>query len=87
MAQDGRFEFPVEPAMGLVCFRLKGKDNGASETLLKRITEAGKVYMIPAQLGDAYIIRMAVCSRYTTETDVEASWAEIKRHTDDLFDS
>ncbi|KAI9554739.1 hypothetical protein GHT06_020015 [Daphnia sinensis] len=83
LAADDRFEFPVPPSMGLVCFRLKG-ENSLSERLLKRINEAGQVYMIPAKLHETYIIRFAVCSRYTELSDVQASCEEIRRHANDI---
>lgn len=39
--------------------------------------------MIPAKLpGNVYFIRFAVCSRYTEESDVIASWEEIRRQAD-----
>lgn len=83
MAADERFEFPVPPAMGLVCFRLKGDNGGGlSEELLKRINEAGRVHMIPAKLRDIFIIRMAICSRYTETSDVDNSWNEIRQQAD-----
>ena len=53
---------------------------------MKKINDAGKVYMIPAKLpGDVYFIRFAVCSRYTEEGDIAASWDEIRRQADDLL--
>jgi len=53
-----------------------------SEELLKRINEAGRVHMIPAKLGDMFIIRMAICSRYTETSDVDNSWNEIRQQAD-----
>ncbi|KAK4006031.1 hypothetical protein OUZ56_011162 [Daphnia magna] len=84
LAADDRFEFPVAPSMGLVCFRLKG-ENSLSEALLKRINEAGQVYMIPAKLHETYIIRFAVCSRFTELSDVQASCEEIRRHANETL--
>ena len=52
-------------------------ENSLSETLLKRINDSGQVYMIPAKLRDMYVIRFAVCSRYTELSDIQASCQEI----------
>jgi hypothetical protein len=40
--------------------------------------------MIPAKLHDKYIIRFAVCSRYTELSDIQASCEEICRHANDV---
>ena len=81
VAKDQRFEMPVAAAMGLVCFRLKGADE-LSENLLKAINGAAKIYMVPAKVRDTFIIRFAVCSRYTESHDVIFAWQEISRHAD-----
>ena len=49
--------------MGLVCFRLKDKDNMANEKLNARINADGRIHMTPAYIGDIYILRYE-----TTET-------------------
>lgn len=59
-------------------------ENSLSESLLKRINDNGQVYMIPAKLHDTYIIRFAVCSRYTELSDIQASCEEICRHANDV---
>ena len=59
-------------------------ENSLSETLLKRINDSGQVYMIPAKLRDMYVIRFAVCSRYTELSDIQASCQEIRRHASDV---
>lgn len=56
--------------------------NELNEALLKRINDAGKIYMIPAKLRDLYVIRFVICSRYTESSDVLLSWQEIKSHAD-----
>lgn len=42
--------------------------------------------MIPAKLRDTYIIRMAICSRYTELSDVQASWEEILHHANEIVE-
>ena len=61
-----------------------GRKYSLSETLLKRINDSGQVYMIPAKLRDMYVIRFAVCSRYTELSDIQASCQEIRRHASDV---
>jgi aromatic-L-amino-acid decarboxylase len=73
---DARFELPVPAVMGLVCFRLVGS-NAINERLNKRINEAGKIHITPSKLREQYILRFAVCSRFTVASDIELAWAEI----------
>ena len=49
VGQDSRFEMPVEPRMGLVCFRLKAS-NAVNETLNKNINETGKIHITPSKI-------------------------------------
>lgn len=55
-----------------------------SEALLKKINDAGKIYVIPAQLRETYIIRFAICSRYTELSDVQSSWEEIRLQANEI---
>ena len=73
---DERFQLPVPPKLGLVCFRLKAS-NAVNETLNKRINEAGKIHITPSKIRETYILRFAVCSRFTVETDIQLAWEEI----------
>jgi aromatic-L-amino-acid decarboxylase len=62
-------------------------ENSLSETLLERINDNGQVYMIPSKLRDMYVIRFAVCSRYTElcDIDIQASCQEIRRHSSNVI--
>ena len=73
---DERFQLPVPPKLGLVCFRLRAS-NVVNETLNKRINDAGKIHITPSKIRDTYILRFAVCSRFTMETDIQLAWEEI----------
>ena len=75
--EDGRFELPVPAVMGLVCFRLKGS-NTINEKLNKRINEAGKIHITPSKIREKFILRFAVCSRFTVESDIDFAWQEVK---------
>ncbi|XP_023323819.1 aromatic-L-amino-acid decarboxylase isoform X2 [Eurytemora carolleeae] len=78
---DPRFELPTPPRMGLVCFRVKAS-NVVNEKLNKKINEAARIHITPAKIRDKYILRFAVCSRFTVSTDIEFAWTEILRNLD-----
>ena len=73
---DERFQLPVPPKLGLVCFRLRAS-NTVNETLNKKINDAGKIHITPSKIRETYILRFAVCSRFTLETDIQLAWQEI----------
>lgn len=81
---DDRFEITSEVLMGLVCFRLKGR-NELSEQLLKRINAKGVVHMVPSKINDVYFLRMAVCSRFTEKADMDITWEEVRKNADELL--
>ncbi|XP_068621637.1 aromatic-L-amino-acid decarboxylase [Battus philenor] len=78
---DERFIIEPEPAMGLVCFRLKDGDI-LTRKLLENLTAKKKVFMVAATYRDRYIIRWVVCSLHTKKEDVEFSWSNIKQEAD-----
>ena len=80
---DERFELPVPATMGLVCFRLKGS-NAINEKLNSKIDEAGRIHITPSKIRETYILRFAVCSRFTIELDVEFAWEEVKRQVEEM---
>lgn len=76
--QDNRFEVVTPVTMGLVCFRLKGKQNSDNELLLKEINARGRIHMVPTMLQGQYVLRFAICSRFTNLEDVRYAWKEIQ---------
>lgn len=78
---DERFEIVEEVIMGLVCFRLKGS-NELNEKLLKQLNGHGVIHLVPSKIKDTYFLRLAICSRYTEQEDIDLSWNEIKSITD-----
>jgi aromatic-L-amino-acid decarboxylase len=40
--------------------------------------------MVPAKLRGQFVLRMAVCSRYTESRDIVFAWQELKSHADVL---
>lgn len=81
---DDRFEIVGDVLMGLVCFRLK-QSNEINEKLLKKINERGIIHLVPSKIGDVYFLRMAVCSRYTEQEDIQLSWREVVAATQDVL--
>lgn len=81
---DERFEIYEEVTMGLVCFRLKG-NNERNEELLKLINARGKIHMVPSKIDDVYFLRLAICSRFTEDSDIQISWDEVKACADEVM--
>lgn len=77
--KDDKFELALEPSLGLVCFRAKGS-NELNEKLNKSVNEEGKIHITPAKIRDSYILRFAVCSRFTVASDIDFAWKEINRN-------
>lgn len=85
VTQDDRFEVVTEVIMGLVCFRIKQGQlptaehaNKLNERLLKEINGRGKIHMVPTMLNGVYVLRFAICSRFTNKEDVKFAWKEIQ---------
>uniref|UniRef100_A0A8C3WWB5 Histidine decarboxylase n=1 Tax=Catagonus wagneri TaxID=51154 RepID=A0A8C3WWB5_9CETA len=70
---DPFFEIPAKRHLGLVVFRLKGP-NCLTESVLKEIAKAGRVFLIPATIQDKLIIRFTVTSQFTTRDDILRDW-------------
>ncbi|KAF9809525.1 hypothetical protein SFRURICE_020822 [Spodoptera frugiperda] len=81
---DERFEIYEEVTMGLVCFRLK-ESNEKNEELLRRINGRGKIHLVPSKIDDTYFLRLAICSRFSEESDIHISWEEVKASADDVL--
>lgn len=73
---DERFEVTNPVTLGLVCFRLKGS-NELNENLNKTINDNGKIHVTPCRVGDKFILRFAVCSRFTESEDIQLAYDEI----------
>ncbi|KAL1496927.1 hypothetical protein ABEB36_007978 [Hypothenemus hampei] len=81
---DDRFEITEEVLMGLVCFRLKGS-NQTNEELLRRINGRGVIHLVPSKIRDTYFLRLAICSRFTEERDIDVSWKEVKEAANEVL--
>ena len=86
--QDERLELAAPVAMGVVCFRVRGEGNAATAELLRRVTDARRVYMVKTELPNGLLAaRFVVVSRVATDEDIRVSWEEIRRHVDTAIDS
>ncbi|XP_004396601.1 PREDICTED: histidine decarboxylase isoform X2 [Odobenus rosmarus divergens] len=74
---DPFFEIPAKRHLGLVVFRLKGP-NCLTESVLKELAKAGRLFLIPATIQDKLIIRFTVTSQFTTRGDILRDWNLIR---------
>uniref|UniRef100_A0A6A7FSH7 Tyrosine decarboxylase-like n=2 Tax=Hirondellea gigas TaxID=1518452 RepID=A0A6A7FSH7_9CRUS len=81
--KDDRFEVCSPVHLGLVCFRLNGS-NSVNQKLLSSINASGRLHMVPASLGDKYVIRFCVCAQNATDDDIEYAWNVIAEFATDL---
>lgn len=70
---DSRFELVAPHPLSLVCFRLKSGD-AASEQLLKRANESGKIFISHTKLDGKYVLRFSIGQAKTERHHVEAAW-------------
>lgn len=83
---DDRFEIPAKRNLGMVVFRIKGK-NKLTKNLLKKINSSGKLHCVPSLLKEKYIIRFTVASPQTTIQDIRNDWDLIQRMSSQLLNS
>lgn len=65
---------------------MKQGENEITEQLLKQLNKDGKIHVVPARIGNDYIIRFTVTSYYTTEEDINRDWMIIKNTTDQVLE-
>ncbi|XP_023936676.2 aromatic-L-amino-acid decarboxylase-like [Bicyclus anynana] len=81
---DQRFVVEPKPTLGLVCFRLKNGDSYTKQ-LLENLLATKQIFMVACTYRNRYLIRFVICSRLTTEKDVEHSWRIITNEADLLI--
>ena len=69
--------------MGLVCFRLKGK-NELNQKLLSNINASGKLHMVPASVHGRFVIRFCVCAPDAKDSDIDYAWDVINDFATEL---
>ena len=82
---DSRFEISAPVTMGLVCFRLKGS-NELNERLNKMINDEAKIHVTPSKIGSKFILRLAVCSRFTESKDMNFAYDVVSRLSTEILE-
>src|SRR5262249_13100157 len=82
VSADDRFELVAPHPLSLVCFRLRGGDDEASERLLHRLNESGKIYLTHTRVNGAYTLRLAIGGVWTQRRHVEEAWRLIATTAD-----
>ncbi|CAK1546433.1 unnamed protein product [Leptosia nina] len=80
---DERFVVEPEPSMGLTCIRLVESDK-MTRKLLDNLVASKQIFMVPTTFRNRFLIRVVICSHFTTKEDIDVSWDIIKRETDIL---
>lgn len=65
----------------VVCFRREASD-AENEALLERVNSSGEIFISPTRLRGRYVLRLAVGSGRTTDTDVACAWEVIRNSVD-----
>ena len=81
--KDDRFELMAPTVLNLVCFRYKGSDD-FNETLVQRLNDSGKLYLIHTKLNNKYTLRFSIGQTKTTWDHVIKAWELILQETEVL---
>jgi aromatic-L-amino-acid/L-tryptophan decarboxylase len=90
--ESPEFELMAPVPFGLVCFRYRPKGLAADDPaidqlnreLLARVNATRRVHLTHTQLGDRYVIRVAIGQRLTERKHVEEAWALIREAAKEL---
>ena len=81
--KDDRFELMAPTVLNLVCFRYKGSDE-FNETLVQRLNDSGKLYLIHTKLNNKYTLRFSIGQTKTTREHILKAWELILQKTEVL---
>lgn len=45
----------------------------------------GVIHLVPSKIRETYFLRVAICSRFSEEEDMEVSWKEVKEAADEVL--
>ncbi|CAF0749021.1 unnamed protein product [Adineta steineri] len=82
--EDDRFEIVGDVVLGLVCFRLKGK-NKLTEKLLLSLNDSGQLHVVPSMVNDIFLIRFAICAKDASEYDMHIAFQIIQTYADGIL--
>jgi aromatic-L-amino-acid decarboxylase len=77
--EDDSWELCAPRPFSVVCFRLRGEDEG-NERLLERVNASGEIFISHTKLNGRYVLRLALGNARTTEDDVALAWEVLNRH-------
>jgi L-2,4-diaminobutyrate decarboxylase len=86
ISRTGDFELPYEPESNIVCYRYiqPGKTenelNLLNADIRRKITEAGKFYIVQTLINNKTYLRSALMNPFTAGTDLEELLDEIRMH-------
>uniref|UniRef100_UPI0001A2C885 histidine decarboxylase isoform 2 n=1 Tax=Danio rerio TaxID=7955 RepID=UPI0001A2C885 len=83
---DTHFQIPAQRHLGLVVFCLRA-GNAATQELLRKLTRSGRMFLIPAAVGNQLILRFSVTSQLTTEQDIRRDWSLIQQAAREVLQS
>jgi aromatic-L-amino-acid/L-tryptophan decarboxylase len=80
--EDPRFELTAPTVMPVVCFRLKAKDDSASDKIngqmVEKINAGGETYLMQTKLHGRIVMRLGLGNILTRETHLRRVWEIIK---------
>lgn len=85
---DARFEVAAPTVMGVVCFRIKARDDASADRANSRAVEiinaSGQGYLMQTKLRGRTVMRLGLGNILTTEENVRHAWEIVQRTVDDL---
>jgi aromatic-L-amino-acid/L-tryptophan decarboxylase len=81
---DERFEVVAPHPLSLVCFRLRGNDDGdradaRNEELLRAVNATGRCLLTHTRVAGRYVLRLAIGAPATREVHVDETWHLIQQ--------
>ncbi|NNE10626.1 MAG: aspartate aminotransferase family protein [Ilumatobacter sp.] len=77
VAADHRFEIVAPHPLNLLCLRVAGDGNEATDALIEGINASGRSHVTRTVLDDRSVMRVSVGARTTERRHLEAFWNEV----------
>ena len=61
---------------------IQGRDNAANQALLEAVNQTGKAFLVGTELGDRFVLRMAIGATATQALHVDHAWELLCAHAD-----
>lgn len=79
IATEAALEIAVPPSLSLVCFRLKGLDNGGQLQFLDHVNAGGECFIIHTKVSGQVVLRIACGGLEQSTADIDGFWKVLKR--------